>query len=64
MSEIFDAVAQLGFPIVVSIFLLWWVTSKLNGNLDRLIQAMDKLPDRIADRIRDLLDETRRQGLG
>ena len=45
------AVATLGFPTAAAVFLLWWVTSKLNGRLDRLSDAMEQLPDRLATRI-------------
>ena len=45
------AVATLGFPTTAAVFLLWWVTSKLNGRLDRLSDAMEQLPDRLATRI-------------
>lgn len=47
------AVATLGFPTASAVFLLWWVTSRLNGKLDRLTDALEQLPDRMADRIAD-----------
>lgn len=54
MSEL-DAYARVlttvGFPTATAVFLIWWVTSRLNGKLDRLIDSLDDLPDRIADKI-------------
>lgn len=53
-----------GFPTATAVFLLWWVTMKLNGRLERLAQALDDLPDKLADRLADriasLLMEARR----
>lgn len=54
MSEL-DAYARVlttvGFPTATAVFLIWWVTNRLNGKLDRLIDSLDDLPDRIADKI-------------
>lgn len=56
IDAITRSVAQLGFPVASAVFLLWWVTQKLNGKLDRLLDQLDNLPDRIADRIGDKLE--------
>jgi len=37
------AVSNLGLGAVVTIYLVWWITRKLNGKLDRLATALDKL---------------------
>lgn len=43
MKEIFDAVSQLGFPIVISLFLL----IRLEGKMEKLNERIETLSDSI-----------------
>jgi len=46
MKEIFEAVSQLGFPIVISLFLLVRIESKmekLNEKIEKLTEGINKL---------------------
>ncbi len=58
-----DAYARIlttvGFPTATAVFLIWWVTNRLNGKLDRLIDRLEDLPDRIAEKIEYVMAKSR-----
>lgn len=43
MQELIDFVSRVGFPIAVALFVL----IRLNGKLDRLVDALHRLTERI-----------------
>ncbi|NCU18438.1 YvrJ family protein [Pallidibacillus pasinlerensis] len=43
MSELYALIGELGFPIVVTLILLYRVEAKL----DQVIQSIDKLPEKL-----------------
>ena len=45
--NLLDWVSTYGVGIAIAVYLVWWVTTKLNGKLDRLAQSTDKLSDKI-----------------
>lgn len=46
-SSIFELIANYGLALVISVYLIWWVTSKLNGKIDRLVNSIDELNENI-----------------
>ena len=44
-KSLVELVSNTVFPVAVATFLLWWVTSKLNGKLDRLGDAINDLKE-------------------
>jgi len=41
--DIFTWVSQYGVAIVISVYLVYWITTKLNNKLDTLINAVNEL---------------------
>ena len=44
-----EEVVNLGVAAGIAVYLVYWVTSKLNSKLDRLAEAMERLADRIEE---------------
>lgn len=42
-------VSQTAFPILVAIFLLRWVTEKLNGKLQDMVEALRVLKEQVEE---------------
>ena len=53
MENLYGAIASLGFPIVVAMFVL----VRLNGKLDRLANAMTPLAERLDKHLASGIDE-------
>ncbi|MCM2535857.1 YvrJ family protein [Neobacillus pocheonensis] len=46
MDELIPIISQVGFPIVVSLYLLYRIETKL----DMVVQSIQNLPDRMKER--------------
>ncbi|WML41523.1 YvrJ family protein [Neobacillus sp. OS1-2] len=47
MEQLIPLISQVGFPIVVTLYLLYRIESKL----DLVVQSIQTLPDRMRERI-------------
>jgi len=47
LESFLNAVATYGVPIVLSIYLVYWITTKLNSKLDALVSAVKELNNNI-----------------
>lgn len=47
MNHWVQLISQTAFPIVVAFFLIRWITERLNGKLDRLIQTLEDVKEEI-----------------
>lgn len=58
--------SALGFPAATAAFLLWYLTKRLNGQLERLARTNEELTaklDDLADRIAEKIELVLRRGL-
>ena len=46
-TSFFELIANYGLALVISVYLVWWITSRLNGKIDRLANSLDKLNESI-----------------
>ena len=59
IQSLFEMLTKYGVPIILSIYLVYWITSKLNGKMDRLTSKLDDLNNSInnlSNRIQRLID--------
>jgi hypothetical protein len=47
MEELLPLVSQYGVAIVIALYLVYWVTSKLDRKLDALIESYSRLNNNI-----------------
>ena len=45
--EITTLIAQIGLPGAIAVYLIWWITKTLNGNLKELVKSNRELKDAI-----------------
>lgn len=62
-QQLFSLIATYGVPIVLSVYLVYWITSRLNSKLDKLISAFNELNNNIVrliekiDSLKELVKE-------
>jgi len=49
MSDIFTWVSQYGAAIVIAMYLVYWITNKLNSKLETLVDAVNELSKHVQD---------------
>ena len=47
LQDLFSLLATYGVPIILSIYLVYWITSKLNSKIDKLVSAVQELNNNI-----------------
>ena len=63
VQQLFSLIATYGVPIVLSVYLVYWITSRLNSKLDKLINAFNELNNNIVrliekiDNLKDIVRE-------
>jgi len=55
IQELFSLLATYGVPIVLSVYLVYWITNKLNGKLEKLSTTMEDLSRNI-QRLIDIIE--------
>lgn len=43
MVDIIQIISNIGIPGGIAVYLVWWITNKLNSKLDRLVNELSRL---------------------
>ena len=63
LNNLFSLLATYGVPIILSVYLVYWITNKLNSKLDKLVNAVQELNNNIlklSERLENLKEIVKR----